>query len=61
MGHKALDGKGKEVEEMQGMGSEEASLVEQCYITKNSTTEHRTLTRLERELHTAFHFEHGSG
>ena len=31
MGDRALDGKGKEVEEMQGMGSGEVSLVEKCY------------------------------
>lgn len=61
MGDRALDGECKEVEEMQGMGSGEASLVEKCYNTDNSATERRTLARLERELQTAFRFEHGSG
>lgn len=43
------------------MGSGEASLVEKCYITENSTTDHRILARLERELQSAFHFENGGG
>ena len=36
-GDRALDGKGKVVEEMQDTGSGEASLVEKCYIMENST------------------------
>ena len=50
VGDRASDGKGKAVEEMQGAGSGEASLVEKCYITKNFVAEHRILACLEQEL-----------
>lgn len=60
VGDRAPDGKGKAVEEMQGMGSGEASLVEKCYITENSAADRQILARLERELQGAFRFEIGS-
>lgn len=44
------DGKGKVVEEMQGMGSREASLVEKCYITGNFVAKRQILAHLEWEL-----------
>lgn len=39
MGDRALDGNGKEVEAMQGMGNGEASLVEKCYNLENFIVE----------------------
>jgi hypothetical protein len=61
MGDRVMERKGKDVEEMQGMGSGEVTLAERCYNTNNSTAERQTLSRLEQELQAAFCFKHGGG
>lgn len=60
-GDRGMESKGKEVEEIQGMGSGEVNLVERCYNTENSIVERQTLSRLECELDVAFRFEQGGG
>ena len=61
VGDRGTESKGKEVEEIQGMGSGEANLAKRCYNTKNFVMECRTLSRLEHELDAAFRFEQEGG
>lgn len=54
MAKKALEDKGKMVEDVQRRESREVTLVENYYNTENTATNRQILAHLERELHEAF-------